>query len=403
MNNQTQAASTTPIIQEGEGEVNFMDLLLVVAKYNRFIIMVTLLAAVLSIIYVMQATRVYTAKTVILPPQQESSASSALLASIAGGMMGGGSSMAASTNQTLGVMASRTLADAVIQRYNLQSYYKQKSMTQTRSVLWEATKLKADKAGFITLQFSDTNPRLAATIANAFVEELVKLNYTFALTNASRRRLFLENQVTLVRQKLGSAELEVKQMQEKTGMIALDKQTSLAIQGIANLRSQIVSREADLSAMHAYATERNPSYQQLKEVIAGLRIQLRKLEQTGGYEQGSVMVPTGKLPEKGLQFARAMRGLAEQEAIYAMLSKQLEAARIDEAKDAVLIQVIDRAVEPEFPSKPVGLLVLIISTVLGFVFGVIMSFVREASSRKGRDPASQARKNLFLRYIRRGR
>ena len=403
MDNPTQAASTTPIIQEGEGEVNFMDLMLVVAKYNRFIIMVTVLAAVLSIIYVMQATRVYTAKTVILPPQQESSASSALLASIAGGMMGGGSSMAASTNQTLGVMASRTLADAVIQRYNLQSYYKQKSMTQTRSVLWEATKLKGDKAGFITLQFSDTNPRLAATIANAFVEELVKLNYTFALTNASRRRLFLENQVTLVRQKLGSAELEVKQMQEKTGMIALDKQTSLAIQGIANLRAQIVSREAELSAMGAYATERNPSYQQLKEVIAGLRIQLRKLEHTGGYEQGSVMVPTGKLPEKGLQFARAMRGLAEQEAIYAMLIKQLEAARIDEAKDAVLIQVVDRAVEPELPSKPAGLLVLIISTVLGFVFGVIMAFVREASSRRGRDPASQARKDLFLRYLRRGR
>ena len=115
------------------------------------------------------------------------------------------------------------------------------------------------------------------------------------------------------------------------------------------------------------------------------------------------MVPTGKLPEKGLQFARAMRELADQEAKLGFLNKQLEAARIDEAKDAVLIQVVDRAVEPEFPSKPVGLLVLVISTALGFVFGVIMAFVREASSRASGDPLSLARKALLLRYLRRGR
>jgi len=403
MEDQTKPLSTNAALPDQEGEINLMELLLVLAKHNRFIIKMTLLAAVLSFIYVLLASKEYTAKTVILPPQQESSGAGALLSSVAGGLLAGAAPMAVNANLMLGMLASRTMADAVIQRFNLQSYYNEESISLTRSSLWRATSIKIDKAGFITLQFSDQNPRLAAAIANAYIEELGKLNQTVALTNASRRRLFFENQVKLARENLANAEVGMKQTQEKTGMLALPQQSSLAIQGVANLRAEIASKEADLSAMRTFATEKNPSYQQLQELIKALRIQLSKLELNNNAVKGDVMVPTGKLPEKGLQFSRAMREINEQAAKFEFLSKQLEMARIDEAKEAVLVQVVDKAVVPEYPSKPAGMLVLIISTLLGFFLSVIMAFIKESSSRAAHNTLSLERKNLLLRYLRRGR
>ena len=379
-----------------EGEINLMDLLLVLAKYNRLIIGLTLLGAVLAVTYVLLATKIYTAQTVLLPPQQESSASSALLNSFAGGM----APMSSGANLMLGMLASRSLADVVIERYNLRAYYEEESLVDTRSSLWKATKIKADKAGFITLQFSDANPRLAAAIANSYVEELAKLNQNIALTNASRRRLFLEGQVKLTRDNMASAEIELKRLQEKTGIIVLDRQSTMALQAVASIRAEIASKEVELSAMHGYATEKNPNYQRLLQVIAGLRAQLSKLEQTNT-GRGDSKVSTGKLPETSLRYVRATRNLREQELKYDFLSKQLETARIDESKDATLIQVVDKALPPEYPSKPNGLLMLIIFTLLGFILGIVMAFIKSASANA--DPKSLERKQLFYRYLRRGK
>jgi uncharacterized protein involved in exopolysaccharide biosynthesis len=399
MDKHMQQSLTASESLEQEGEVNLMDLLLVLAKYNRLIIALTFLGAVLAVTYVMLATKIYTAKTVLLPPQQESQSASALLSSLGGG---GLAQLASGANLMLGVLASRTLADEVIQRYNLQSYYEQKSLTGTRSALWGAASVKADKGGFITIEFSDKNPRLAAAIANAFVEELAKINQKVALTNAARRRLFFENQVKMTRDNLAAAEVELKRMQEKTGIISLDRQSSIALQAVASMRAEIASKEVELSAMRGYATEKNPNYQRLQEVIAGLRTQLAKLEQTNT-GRGDSKVSTGKLPETGLKYARAMRDLKEQEAKFEYLGKLLEGARIDESKDAPLIQVVDKAIPPEYPSKPKGLLILIIFTVLGFILGVVMAFIKSASARASEDIKSLERKQLFYRYLRRGR
>jgi tyrosine-protein kinase Etk/Wzc len=399
MDKHTQQSLSVSEPHDQEGEVNLMDLLLVLAKYNRLIIGLTLLGAVLAVTYVLLATKIYTARTVLLPPQQESQGASALLSSLGGG---GLSQLASGANLMLGVLASRTLADEVIQKYNLQSYYEQESLTRTRMALWGASSIKADKGGFIAIEFSDKNPRLAAAIANAFVEELAKINQKVALTNAARRRLFFENQVKMTRENLAAAEVELKRLQEKTGIIALDRQSAIALQAVASMRAEIASKEVELSAMRGYATEKNPNYQRLQEVITGLRTQLAKLEQTNT-ERGDSKVSTGKLPETGLKYARAMRDLKEQEAKFEYLGKLLEGARIDESKDAPLIQVVDKAIPPEYPSKPKGLLILIIFTVLGFILGVVMAFIKSASERASEDTKSLERKQLFYQYLRKGR
>lgn len=399
MDKHTQQSLTVSEPHDEEGEVNLMDLLLVLAKYNRLIIGLILLGAVLAVTYVLLATKIYTARTVLLPPQQESQGASALLSSLGGG---GLSQLASGANLMLGVLTSRTLADEVIQQYNLQSYYEQESLTTTRKKLWGAASIKADKGGFITIEFSDKNPRLASAIANSFVEQLTKINQKVALTNSARRRLFFENQVKMTRENLAAAEVELKRMQEKTGIISLDRQSVIALQAVASMRAEIASKEVELSAMRGYATEKNPNYQRLQDVIASLRSQLTRLEQTNT-GRGDSKISTGKLPETGLKYARAMRDLKEQEAKLEYLGKLLEGARIDESKDAPLIQVVDKAIPPEHPSKPKGLLILIIFTMLGFVLGVVMAFIKSASARASEDTKSLERKQLLYQYLRRGK
>ena len=60
--------------------------------------------------------------------------------------------------------------------------------------------------------------------------------------------------------------------------------------------------------------------------------------------EGNLQVPTGRVAAANLEYLRVARELKYHESLYDFLARQLEAARIDEAKNAVMVQVVDRAV-----------------------------------------------------------
>jgi uncharacterized protein involved in exopolysaccharide biosynthesis len=168
------------------------------------------------------------------------------------------------------------------------------------------------------------------------------------------------------------------------------------------LRAQVTAAEVKLQSMGSFATPQNPDYQKLQQNLTSLRAQLAKVQGSGQLGRGDIMVPTGKLPETGLEYLRKMRDLKYQETLFELLSKQFEIAKIDEAKEAPLIQVVDKALVPEQKSKPKRALIVILATLLAFFLGVLLAFVREASERARQDPASAERMNLLRRYLRRG-
>ena len=401
MHNQTHP---TPAAAMDDDEINLMDLLLVIAKHNRFIIKLTLLVAVLSIFYAIRQPDIYTAKTVILPPQQGQSAASMMLSQLGGlgALVGGGGGLKGGNELHIGMLKSNTLADRMIARLKLQQKFKAKTMEAARGSLAFGTVIATRKDGFITIEYSDKDPQFATTIANAYVEELDRLNNTLALTEASRKRLFFQKQLKGTTESLAAAEVGLKQTQERTGMIQLDKQGGAIIEAVANVRAQIAAKEVELAAMGAFATPQNPDYRQIQQVIVGLRAQLAKVERNHVQGRGDVMVPTSKLPETGLEYLRKMRELKYQETLFELLSKQFEIAKIDEAKDAPLIQVVDKALVPEQKSKPNRALIVILATLMAFFIGVLLAFFREASARASLDPASAERMTLLRRYLRRG-
>jgi uncharacterized protein involved in exopolysaccharide biosynthesis len=390
--------------QMDDDEINLMDLVLVIAKHNRFILKFTGSVAVLAIIFALLQTNIYTAKTVILPPQQGQSTASMLLGSLGGlaGLAGGAAGIKAPNELHIGMLKSRTVADKMIARFNLQKKYEAKTMEATRKTLAGATEIKSGKDGFITIEYSDEDPKLAASVANAYVDELDKLNNTLAVTEASRKRLFFEKQLKSTRDNLVAAEVGLKQTQERTGLIQPEAQGQAIIMAASTLRAEVTAAEVKLQSMGSFATPQNPDYQKLQQNLTSLRAQLAKVQGSSQQGRGDIMVPTGKLPETGLEYFRKMRELKYQETLFELLSKQFEMAKIEEAKEAALIQVVDKALVPEQRSKPKRSLIVLLATLMAFFIGLLLAFVREARERASQDPASAERMNLLRRYIRRG-
>jgi len=392
--------SESPVTDQ-EDEISLLDLLIVLAKHKKLILGLPFLAALLAAGYSLLLPNIYTGTTKILPPQQNQSSAAAMLAQLGGlaGAAGGALGIKNPNDLYIGMLKSRTLADSLIQRFELQKVYEAKTMFDTRSALGASTRIAAGKDGIITIDFDDKDTKRAAAVANAYVEELYKLTQTLAVTEASQRRLFFEKQLTLAKDNLATAEVALRQTQERTGLIKLDDQGRAIIESVARMRAEIAAKEVQLGAMRTFATEHNPDYVLLAQQLGGLRAQLVKLEKASNVGQGDIFVPTGKVPEVGLEYVRKVRDVKYHEVLFELLARQYEIARVDEARDTSIIQVLDKAIEPERKSKPKrSLIVLLTALVFGFL-AVLWAFIKEARERARQNPQQAERLNLLRRYV----
>ena len=395
--NQTATARQTQM----DDEINLMDLLLVIAKHNRLILKFTGSVALLAVVISLLMDNVYTAKVMIMPPQQSQSSAASIMLSQVGAL---GSLTGIDKNPSglyIAMLKSRSVADYVIDRFKLMSVYKKKTYVATRKKLEDSVTMTAGKEGMISIEFDDTDPKRAAAIANGYILGLDTLVRRIAVTEAGRRRLFFENELKKSRDNLDAADLAMKSLQEKTGVISIEAQSTSILAAEANLRAQVAAKEIELSAMRGYATAQNPDVRRAEQMLVSLRAQLAKLE---GQSRGTKieMPAKNKIPSMAIDYMRRMRDLKYYEGLLTFVSQQLASARLDEAKDAPVIQVVDKALVPEKKTKPKRALIVILATLMAFFMGVLFAFFKEASERASQDPASAERMNLLRRYLRSG-
>lgn len=168
-------------------------------------------------------------------------------------------------------------------------------------------------------------------------------------------------------------------------------QLGLSVAAAAALRAQITAKEIQLAAMRSFATDDNPQLRLTLQELASLRTELAKMERNATSGQGDVMVPFGKAPEVGLEYVRHFREVKYQETLFEALARQYEIARIDEARDATLIQLLDPAIEPERKSKPKRLAILLIVSVLAVAVGSVLALVLEFIGRRAEDASVSAK------------
>jgi uncharacterized protein involved in exopolysaccharide biosynthesis len=349
---------------------------------------VTFAAAIVAVVVSLLLPRTFTGVTKILPPQQGQSTAAAMLGQLGGlaGMAGGSLGIKNPSDLYIGMLKSQTVADAMIERFKLKDAYEAKFTVDARKRLAAESRFLSDKSGLITIEADSGDPKLAADLANAYVEELHKLTSTLAVTDAAQRRVFFERQLQQVKEKLAEAELKLRQGIETGGLVSMDAQSKASVESVARLRAQISAKEIQIGAMKAYAAPTNPDLQRAERELASMRQGLSRLESgSPGGEPGAVA------DAKGMSNIRLVREVKYNEVMFELLARQYEMARVDEAKEAPIIQVMDKASPPEKKTGPKRALIVIAATVAGFFASLLYVFARNMLQTARQDPAQQGR------------
>jgi uncharacterized protein involved in exopolysaccharide biosynthesis len=227
----------------------------VAIKRGKLIGITTLAIVVLGLAVALLLPSRYTATTVILPPQQGGSAGAAMMAQLSSlsAMTGVGASALGIKNPNdlqVSLLKSRTVEDAMVARFHLQSLYHVKRISSARKRWEKKTFIDSGlKDGLLRLSVTDQDPQRAAEMANGWVEEYRRLSATLAVNEASGRRLFFERQVADARENLARAEEEMKQTEQRTGVIEMDGQTHAMIAAAAIIRAQVAAKQVEIQAM----------------------------------------------------------------------------------------------------------------------------------------------------------
>src|SRR5215510_4381342 len=373
-----QVTINGPHLDEERG-ADLVERLTVVFEHKNFILLFVGIATVLAVIVALLLPKIYEANAKIMPPQQSPSVAAALLAQLG--------PLAALAPRDLGprspselyvdMLRSRAVADRLIQRFSLMQVYQTKEISRVENKLRDASQIEASvKDVVISLTVSDREPQRAADIANGYVEELQELMQRLAVTEAGRRRLFFEHEVQTVSEELARAEQSLKQTQEKTGMIQLDSQSRAMIEALVRLRSQVASKEAEVQAMRIVVTDRNPVQIRAEKELAALRTELARFE--AGQGAGSIAeFPVGKVPSAGLEYVRKLREVKYRESLLEAFAKQYEIARIDEAKDASIIQVLDKAVPATKKARPQRAVIVLLAMCCALFAAIVFTLISE--------------------------
>jgi uncharacterized protein involved in exopolysaccharide biosynthesis len=251
------------------------------------------------------------------------------------------------------------------------------------------------KDGMIHISVEDSNPQRAAELANGYVDQFRDLSQHLAISEASQRRLFFEQELEQAKNNLANAEEALKQTEQTTGVIQPDSQERALIESAAALRAQITAREVQIQGMQTYATGENSQLIQAQQELAGLRAQLAKLGGSEATTGDEFIVPKGRVPEVGMEYIRKLRDVKYYETIFDILARQYEVAKLDEAKEGALIQVVDPAIAPERRSFPKRGLIVIGATVAGFFVGIFIALLQAGFQRLKVDPEATVKLHLL--------
>jgi uncharacterized protein involved in exopolysaccharide biosynthesis len=367
-----------------DDEINLIDYLIVIMKWKRFIVGTTVTCMVIAAITVLVLPKTYRAETRISPPAQNSSAMAAQFSNQIGSGLSGLSGIVGGNSQAelyMGMLQSRTVLDNIVKKFDLVKLYKNNTLEDTRRSLHHNVKVQSDtKSNIILITVEDKVPQRAADMANAFVEELRGMTRSLVVTEAAQRRLFFEEQLKETKESLIRAEEAVKGFQERTGALQVDEQVKAVIKNIAQLRAEIAAKEVEIKVAKTYSKPSNPDLQKSEETLSGMKAQLTKLESRKGSGNDPLM-STGRMPSVGTEYVRKLRDLKFSETLYELLLKQYEIAKLDQARDAAIIQVIDRAVPPEKKAGPKRAIIVVITGVTSFLLSIVMALLLDYRER----------------------
>lgn len=345
-----------------------------VARRKQMIAKVTGIGLLVGLVTSLLLPVRFSATTRLMTPQQTQSSAALLMSqlsapsagALAAAAGGGGLSLKNPNDIYIGLLNSRPIADVIIEQFKLMEVYGSRDMTAARKKLSSNTTITSEKSGLLAIAVTDKDKERAAAIANAYTVGLRDLSKRLAISEASQRRSFYEDQLKRAKDDLVTAEATFQNVQLNKGLVQPDAQAKAMIGGLADLQAQIAAKEVQLQAERSYSTEQNPDIQLTERELSSLRDQVAKLRQPSR-SRGSADLGLGDVPDAGLAYLSAEHEVQYRQVLFDLLLKQYDAARLDEAKYASIIQVVEPAVAPDRKSFPSRIPIILIFTFLAFI------------------------------------
>jgi tyrosine-protein kinase Etk/Wzc len=379
---------------EDESEFNLLDVLIALGQEKLTVIGVTLLAAIAGVVISLITPPTYVARTSIMPAQQSGGVSAlAGLSGLAGlaGLSGMSGAVKSSDQMYISFLRSQSVQMALIDQFKLKERYDSKNLDEARRDLTKNVSITSDKSsGLLVIEAQDGNAEFAAQLANQHVHELNVVLSRLAVTEAQQRRLYYEQQIAKTQQNLPVLETRFKEAQQKSGI-----EVASLLSDSGSLPSQIAAKELQLQILSHFATAQNPEIKRLSTEISALRSQLSRYElahaQFKGSDKASTSVNVKVTSPFQQEAAQAYSTLKIQETLLDGFVRQLEVAKIDEAKEGPPVQVLDVARAPEIRAKPERKKLVIAYTVTGLVIGFVLALLKALVSHVKSKPDGKQR------------
>jgi tyrosine-protein kinase Etk/Wzc len=377
--NATSNAQASMVDMQNDDEISLLDLLQVIVDNLRLLVLGPLVCGLAALGISFAITPTFTAKTQFLPPQQQQSAAASMLASLGalGGLAGAAAGIKSPAEQYMAFMKSVSLKDALIERFKLMEKYEFKLKADARQALTGKVRIASGKDGLISVEVDDKDPKFAADLANAHVEELRNLLGRLAVTEAQQRRMFFEKQLQLTKENLAKADLALKSSGINSSVIK--SSPSSAVEAVVRLKAGISVQEVKLGGMRNYLTENAPEFKLALNELASLKTQLAKSEKEEPVAQG----PS--------DYVARYREFKYQETMFELFAKQFELAKVDESREGAVIQVLDVAEPPERKAKPKKAMIAIIAALASGFALLIFVFVTSALKNTSQDKETKLR------------
>jgi len=357
------------VVVDVERDASLVDAVLELLSHWRLIAVGSVLAGAVAAGAAMLMPSIYTGRTTLLPPQQQQNLAGLALGQLGalGALAGTAAGLRGPAEQFVGLMRTETIADRVIDALGLMQVYKTTFREDARRALASRTRVSVDRRdGLISIEVDDRDPNLAAAIANRYVQELRRLGSELAITEAQQRRRFFEAQLEMTRKRLAQSQAELQA--SGFNQASMRTEPRATAENYARLRAETEAAELQLRALRIGMTDSATEVRRQIEVLSGLRARLAEAEK-------SAVVPGGPA------YVNAYREFKYQEALFELFSKQFELARVDEARDGTLVQVVDPARPAERRSRPKRTEIVVTSTAAAAVLLVLFVLARRSWRR----------------------
>ena len=365
------------MLEKETQEISFAGFFATLVQWRKLILRNFIILTAVSLIIALLLPKWYTSRATLLPPETESGSSFGAFSLMADlpfnlkSLIGGGASP---SELYLGILRSRNLREAIIKKLDLMALWESEYMADALQTLDDLTELDQTEEGLIVIATTAPSKELAQKMAQAYVDELDRVNRNIRFSTAQQTRAFIEKRFQQAEQDMQRTVGALRDFQKKHGVISLEEQTRASIKAAAELRAQMVVKEVEYEVLRKQFSESHEQIRMLKSNLEALQQQLQRVE--GGTDGGDeVLIPFANLPDLGMQYVFLLRDTEVQRAIYKLLAQQYEEARIREMRDTPNVQMLDAPALPERKSKPKRLYYVLAGMLLSFlVSGAVIFF-----------------------------